>query len=121
MVAVWLKQQQRDWPTLRTSFRHFVRTFVKHISKNSINIKYVGNRDSITHKSQGEISQLKSASLSKAGAGGQDGLKHSRNVTRLQVLIQPLDVTIPSPDSHGEVGGPAGENHAAVEAILEVI
>lgn len=94
--------------------------FVKHISKNSINIKYVRNRDSITHKSQGEISQLKSASLSKAGAGGQE-LKHSRNVTRLQVLIQPLDVTIPSPDSHGEVGGPAGENHAAVEAILEMI
>lgn len=46
------------------------------------------------------MSQLKSASLSKAGVGGQESLEASGSFAPLQVLIQPLDVTIPSPDSH---------------------
>lgn len=44
-----------------------------------------------------------------------------RRFTPSQVLIQPFDVTIPSPDSHREVGRPACENHTTMEAILKVV
>lgn len=45
----------------------------------------------------------------------------SQDLPPSQVLIEPFDVTIPSPHPHGEVGGPACENHTAVEAVLKVV
>ena len=57
--------------------------------------------------------------FSKAN-GGQE-LHASEEFPPSQVLIQPFDVTIPSPDSHGEVGRPACKNHTTMEAVLKVV
>lgn len=38
-----------------------------------------------------------------------------------QVLIQPLDVAVPGLHAGREIRGPHGEDHAAVEAVVEVV
>lgn len=48
-------------------------------------------------------------------------LRASEEFPPSQVLIQPFEVTIPSPDSYREVGRPACENHTAMEAVLKVV
>lgn len=41
--------------------------------------------------------------------------------TPSEVLIQPLDVAVPGVHAGGEIRGPHGEDHAAVEAVVEVV